>query len=182
MMESPVQENNTQSEGTVIKPYAIEEPEDEPTDQAKDQCLQSLPDQFERWHVDLVDTMDDIRCESDNNERASSEDKRGQKRKPGNASSGPSQSNANSHSASSPPAAKAGNTRSDGPSLSPERLHRRNKRSKGGPPPLQDASSETSNATDSYCSASSAAQSTESSGTEMGNSDSPPATDQMDID
>lgn len=181
-MESPAQDTESHAEDIVIKPYAIEEPDDELIEQCRDQFLQSLPDHFERWHVDLVDTMDDIRYESDNNESASSGEKRGQKRKPANASSGPSHSNANSHSASSPPAVKVINTQTDGPSLSPKRFHRRNKRSKGGPSPMHDAPSETSNATDSYGSASSAAQSTESSGTEMGNPDSTPGADQMDTD
>lgn len=68
----------------VIKPYAIEEPDDEPTYTMPRPDVLCLPDQFERWQRDLEEYMNKLNPQS--NEAGfnpiSSMRKRGQKRKP----------------------------------------------------------------------------------------------------
>ncbi|CAG8085039.1 unnamed protein product [Penicillium olsonii] len=64
----------------IIKPYAVEEPDDEPDIPHRD--LPRLPDRFERWQRDLSEYMDDLNYEADGPHLASSSPrKQGQKRK-----------------------------------------------------------------------------------------------------
>lgn len=70
----------------IVKPYAIEEPDDE-----EDQLFDETPQSTEptpQWQKDLVDFMDDLQCESDSSGSSlSSNQTRGQKRKSPNTAS-----------------------------------------------------------------------------------------------
>ncbi|KAJ5780556.1 hypothetical protein N7457_005716 [Penicillium paradoxum] len=68
----------------VIKPYAIEEPDDEPECIMPWPDVPCLPDPFERWQRDLVDYMNDLNYQPDghNPNGIPAVRKRGQKRKP----------------------------------------------------------------------------------------------------
>lgn len=108
------------------RPYAVEEPDDEPDSSMPERKLPCLPDYFERWQRELVDSMDDLdRCDRNPGVKVSPLQKRGQKRKPASfVSSG------NPHSFQSYQSKSS--TRSDeaslsGPGLSPKRRRRRSK-------------------------------------------------------
>ncbi|KAJ5124296.1 uncharacterized protein N7515_008121 [Penicillium bovifimosum] len=49
----------------VIRPYAIEEPDDEPDYTIPRLYTPCLPDRFEQWQRDLADYMDDLDCQPD---------------------------------------------------------------------------------------------------------------------
>lgn len=49
----------------IIKPYAIEEPEDDDESETPTRNLLRLPDQFERWQRDLSEYMNDLNYEAD---------------------------------------------------------------------------------------------------------------------
>ncbi|CAG8373958.1 unnamed protein product [Penicillium salamii] len=64
----------------IIRPYAVEEPEDEPDTPRRN--LLRLPDRFERWQRDLSEYMNDLNYEADGQHVASTVPrKQGQKRK-----------------------------------------------------------------------------------------------------
>lgn len=68
----------------VVKPYAIEEPDDEPVYTMPRPDVLCLPDQFERWQRDLEEYMNKLNYQSNEATFNSipSMRKRGQKRKP----------------------------------------------------------------------------------------------------
>ncbi|CAG8232312.1 unnamed protein product [Penicillium salamii] len=64
----------------IIRPYAVEEPEDEPDTPRRN--LLRLPDRFERWQRDLSEYMNDLNYEADGQHGTSTVPrKQGQKRK-----------------------------------------------------------------------------------------------------
>jgi hypothetical protein len=66
----------------IIKPYAIEEPDDEPDCTITRLNIPCLPDRFERWQRDLADYMDDLNYQPDELDLDSRPtQKEGQKRK-----------------------------------------------------------------------------------------------------
>lgn len=68
-----------------LRPYAIEEPDDEPEPPMQRRLgLPCLPDCFERWQRELVDSIDDMEDKAATSPRASGKPipKRGLKRKP----------------------------------------------------------------------------------------------------
>lgn len=117
----------------VVRPYAIEEPEDD--DEQANQTRESTGS-TPQWQRDLVNSMDDLECESDasNSSFGSDDQARGQKRKP--ASTGPQ----DPQSAHSPPPMEAflqpDNDHSEEPNVSPKRQCRKNK-SKQSKVPLE---------------------------------------------
>jgi hypothetical protein len=68
----------------VIRPYAIEEPDDAPEATLPRHDLPCLPDLFERWQRDLRDYMNGLNVQPDNSNTVKQPTmrKRGQKRKP----------------------------------------------------------------------------------------------------
>lgn len=113
----------------VFRPYAIEEPDDEPTPDMQPLKLPCLPDNLERWQRDLVDYVDDERDVRPRNtlDGSYSGQTRGQKRKPGNAAS------AGYPNAFQVPHSKQSSRHCDsllsvpGPGASPKRRRRRSK-------------------------------------------------------
>ncbi|KAJ5692494.1 hypothetical protein N7462_001917 [Penicillium macrosclerotiorum] len=73
----------------VIRPYAIEEPDDEPVPPVQRLELPCLPDCLERWQRDLLDRMNDLNDDAakSHSSKLRASPKRGQKRKPGNLTS-----------------------------------------------------------------------------------------------
>lgn len=158
----------------VVKPYAVEEPDDEPTAQPQRHVVSSLPDHFERWHVDLIGSMEDLSCEPET-DSPRSEQRRGQKRKPATTGA--------SHLSSSHLGSKHSDVQHEGPSLSRKRPRRRTRRPKDGLKFDHGSSSNASYSTESYRSSSSAApRSTDGSGTETGDLNSTTDSEKMDID
>lgn len=118
------QEPNHEPHGLVVKPYAIEEPEDEPpAPTTRFIHFLTIEDKGETSQGDLVDSMEGLHCDSDNDPRISLRFKRGKKRKPPTAAMGTSYAHPQDH-----------RTTTDGQyggfTLSPKRLRRRSKRSK----------------------------------------------------
>ena len=169
----------------VVKPYAIEEPDDEPTNPSSGHIVTSLPDNFERWHIDLIGSMEDLGCETESHgtdSTSQSGQQRGKKRKPATTTSGAS------HNAppSSMREAKQGanDPQYEGPGLSRKR-RRKPRPLREGMSLDRESPSSLSNSTDSYRSASSSVPlSREGSGdgTETGNVNSTPDVDKMDVD
>lgn len=178
------QDTDYDADAEVVKPYAIEEPDDEPTNPPPRHMASSLPDNFERWHIDLIGSMADLQCETESNgtdSTSQSGQQRGKKRKPATTAS-------TSHNTQpSQRESKHGDKDSqyEGPGVSRKRLRRRPRLSSEGMSLNRESSSSLSNSTDSYRSESSSApQSTEGSGsgTETGNVNSTPDSDKMDVD
>jgi hypothetical protein len=168
----------------VVKPYAIEEPDDERLETSEPDrfVASSLPDNLERWHIDLIDSMDDLQCESDRTDSTQrSDQKRGQKRKSGAAASGASPS-AHQSSASAPSGTKHGDRQYETPSMGRKRSRKRSKRVKEDQNRANDSSPTTSNGSEACMSSSSAARSTDASGTETGTMNSDSTADKMDVD
>lgn len=166
----------------VVKPYAIEEPDDErlETNEPDRPVVSSLPDNLERWHIDLIDSMDNLQCESDRTDSTQrSDQKRGQKRK--SAASGASPS-AHQSSASAPSGARHGDGQYETPSMGRKRSRKRSKRVKEDQNGANDSSPTTSNGSETCMSSSSAARSTDASGTETGTTNSDSTADKMDVD
>lgn len=165
------------AETEVVKPYAIEEPDDEQleTNEPDRPVVSSLPDNLERWHIDLIDSMDNLQCESDRTDSTQrSDQKRGQKRK--SAASGASPS-AHQSSASAP-----WDGQYETPSMGRKRSRKRSKRVKEDQNGANDSSPTTSNGSETCMSSSSAARSTDASGTETGTTNSDSTADKMDVD
>ncbi|RHZ57962.1 hypothetical protein CDV55_104664 [Aspergillus turcosus] len=157
----------------VVKPYAIEEPEDEAPRPVPRLAISASPHDAEPWQGELVDSMQDLRCDSDHSDlRHRSNHKRGRKRKSPTLSSGNSVSGRRQLYEAAP------DIQYDGPSASPKRLRRRGMRPKEG---LRTAlSPRSSSETDSPASLSLSPQSTDASGTSPSNK--PNVRDEMDID
>ena len=108
----------------VVRPYAIEEPDDD--DEQANQTRESTGS-TPQWQRDLVDSMDDLECESDasGSSFGSDDQARGKKRKP--ASTGPQ----DPQSAHSPPPMEAflqpDNAHPEEPNVSPKRQCRKAK-------------------------------------------------------
>lgn len=169
----------------VVKPYAIEEPDDERlgNNEPDRPVVSSLPDNLERWHIDLIDSMDDLQCESDRTDSTQrSDQKRGQKRKSGAAASGAFPSSAHQSSASAPSGAKHGDGQYETAGIGRKRSRKRSKRVKEDQNRANDSSPTTSNASETCMSSSSAARSTDASGTEAGATNSDSTADKMDVD
>ncbi|KAL4956429.1 hypothetical protein BDW69DRAFT_83742 [Aspergillus filifer] len=64
----------------LVKPYAIEEPEEEPTSEREPEPVRGEQRQPRSWE-DLVDSMEDLCCDSDNSSAGIMSAKRGRKRK-----------------------------------------------------------------------------------------------------
>ncbi|KAB8260208.1 hypothetical protein BDV32DRAFT_149689 [Aspergillus pseudonomiae] len=89
--EDPLSQDPDHNAPVVIQPYAIEEPEEDPPPvSSKPAITFLLGPSSEHWQTDLVDSMEDLHCESDNNiTRPTSRYNRGRKRKsPSNATGG----------------------------------------------------------------------------------------------
>lgn len=177
------QNSDCDADVEVVKPYAVEEPDDEPDDNPTHQphrpVVSSLPDNFERWHVDLIDSMDNLQSDSDTNDSVfRSEQRRGKKRKPG---SGACSFFQTGHPQSPSARSKHGDSQYEPPGFTRKRPRRRNKRSSDNRNTPTDSST-ASNGSESCLSLSSAPLSTEASGTETGNMDSDSNADKMDID
>lgn len=171
----PTQETDYDADVEVVQPYSIEEPDEEPTNEPRRPVVSCLPDNFERWHVDLIESMDDLQCESDANSLSQrSGQKRGQKRKPAVTT------------AAAVNSSRLG-SEARGPDLGRKRARRRIRRSRESTSrerPVYDSSSTAtaSNGSESVLSSSSARPSTEASGTDTGNMNSESTTDKMDMD
>ncbi|KAJ5153104.1 uncharacterized protein N7482_009582 [Penicillium canariense] len=114
------------TEVKVLRPYAIEEPDDEPVPAVQRRGLPCLPDCFERWQRDMVVGMDDMadKVVTSPGVKLSPTPKRGQKRKPpGSAGAGHSHMGSNR--------SKSGTRLDDNaapvPGISPKRRRRRSK-------------------------------------------------------
>lgn len=111
----------------VIRPYAIEEPDDDPNPAAQKE-RPCLPDSLECWQRDLVDYLD---CDSDIYRVAKPHAKqaRGQKRKPANTAGIGHYYPLQSHSPG--PKTRSDAAQSMTPGLSPKRRRRRSKLPRG---------------------------------------------------
>ncbi|EAW09480.1 uncharacterized protein ACLA_036850 [Aspergillus clavatus NRRL 1] len=109
----------------VVKPYAIEEPEDEAPKVISRLTLSEPPSEAELWQGELVESMEDLHCDSDHNGIAYHPNhRRGKKRK------SPTFAPGSSGSVRRETFKAASEMQDEGPSLSPKRLHRRSKRSR----------------------------------------------------
>ncbi|KAJ5115032.1 hypothetical protein NUU61_000791 [Penicillium alfredii] len=84
---TPTHENDSVADpkSQVVKPYAIEEPPEEPKYETRNLELPSLPDFLERWQRDLTDYMENLDWKSNlsaSTRLHTNSQKRGQKRKP----------------------------------------------------------------------------------------------------
>ncbi|OGM39276.1 hypothetical protein ABOM_012007 [Aspergillus bombycis] len=88
--EDPLIQDSDHNAPVVVQPYAIEEPEDDPPPVSFKPAITFLPGpSSESWQTDLVDSMEDLHCESDNNiTRPTSRYNRGRKRKPSSTATG----------------------------------------------------------------------------------------------
>lgn len=124
---NPFAQPTESNHGNVFQPYAIEEPGDEPESAVQKRELPCLPDYFERWQRELVDYMDDLGYQSNKtaNLKLHQSQRRGQKRKSTNPTSGGSMHSSQSHRSKS----KTGiiETPLHVPGLSPKRRRRRSK-------------------------------------------------------
>lgn len=121
--QEPRQEPDHEPYEIVVKPYAVEEPEDEPTaPNTHFTALLEIEDKGETSEGDLVDSMEGLRCDSDNDPRINLKFKRGKKRKPPTSAMGTSYAQPQEHRMT--PDGQYG-----GPTLSPKRLRRRSRRS-----------------------------------------------------
>ncbi|KAF7122394.1 hypothetical protein CNMCM5793_000419 [Aspergillus hiratsukae] len=156
----------------VVKPYAIEEPEDEAPRPVPRLAISASPNDAEPWQGELVDSMQDLHCDSDHPDlRHRSSHKRGRKRKTPTPSGGAGSGRRQLYEA-------APDIQYDGPSASPKRLRRRGMRPKEG---LRSTlSPRSSSETDSPASLSLSPQSTDASGASPSNK--PNVSDEMDID
>jgi hypothetical protein len=156
----------------VVKPYAIEEPEEEAPRHVPRLAISPAPNDADSWQGELVDSMQDLHCDSDHPDlRRRPSHKRGRKRKTptfgaGNSAPGRRQL----HEA-------APDIQYEGPGASPKRLRRRSMRPKEGQKTLSPRSS---TETDSPASLSLSPQSTDASGASP--STKPTVSDEMDID
>ena len=116
----------------VVRPYAIEEPDDD--DEQANQTRGST-ESSPQWQRDLVDSMDDLKCESDasGSSFGSDDQARGKKRKP--ASTG-RQDPQSAHSLPREATLQPDNAHPEEPNVSPKRQCRKSK-SKQSKPPLE---------------------------------------------
>lgn len=104
----------------VVKPYEIEEPDDDVPDQAPPPKSPKLLEEADQWQGDLVRSLRQLHCESDTNDTSTKLNrKRGQKRKPS------TNSTAIDHAARPQSTGARGNLGAE----SPKRLRRRSRRS-----------------------------------------------------
>ncbi|KAE8158025.1 hypothetical protein BDV40DRAFT_292151 [Aspergillus tamarii] len=91
--EDPLPQNSDHNAPIVIQPYAIEEPDEEPPPVSSKPTILFLPgSNSEYWQTELVDSMEDLHCESDNSiTKPISRYSRGKKRKPSSTAAGVSQ-------------------------------------------------------------------------------------------
>ncbi|KAI9927699.1 hypothetical protein ASPWEDRAFT_173344 [Aspergillus wentii DTO 134E9] len=168
------QDSGYEGDVEVVKPYAIEEPDDHSTSKPETSTTSYHPRNSGQWQSDLVESMGDLQCESDNTDRQLRQrgQKRGKKRKPPTVDIG-----ASAYAQSQKPenASKLGDIQYKEPSLSPKRPRRRGER-----PNEDGTSSHLSSGTGSSVSSSSGSQSPESNST--GAVGGTPAADAMDID
>ncbi|EAW21654.1 uncharacterized protein NFIA_068230 [Aspergillus fischeri NRRL 181] len=157
----------------VVKPYAIEEPEDEAPSHVPRLAISPAPNDAESWQGELVDSMQDLHCDSDHPDlRCRPSHKRGRKRKTPTVGAGNSAPGRRQVYKAAP------DIQYEGPSASPKRLRRRSRRPKEGQrTPLSPRSS---TETDSPASLSLSPQSTDASGASP--STKPNVSDEMDID
>ncbi|RAK96157.1 uncharacterized protein BO80DRAFT_239447 [Aspergillus ibericus CBS 121593] len=86
--EDPLSSSRVEGGGDVVQPYAIEEPEDDPIEftsrpAGKPVIHLYLGDNSDIWQGELVDSMEDLYCNSDHaNRQWSTNHKRGKKRRP----------------------------------------------------------------------------------------------------
>lgn len=106
----------------VVRPYAIEEPEEAPTRESPRSTARRPRSLTDLWQNDLVDSMRDLDCNSDSNDaRPRPSQKRGRKRKP--------TSTAGTYQHSSSPF-RVVDMRAEAMGFSPKKMRRRSKRSK----------------------------------------------------
>ncbi|KAJ5624133.1 hypothetical protein N7510_000442 [Penicillium lagena] len=85
---TPLQTTDSVTDNVTVKPYAIEEPDDDRPDDdwapVAQKELPCLPDNFERWQRELADYMNDLDSATDSSHAWThpSSPKRGKKRKP----------------------------------------------------------------------------------------------------
>ncbi|KAL2000182.1 hypothetical protein VTN02DRAFT_3453 [Thermoascus thermophilus] len=118
----------------VVRPYAIEEPEEALTRESPRSTARRPRSLTDLWQNDLIDSMRDLDCNSDSNDAGPRPSpKRGRKRKP------TSTAGAYQHYPTSSPF-KVVDLRAEAMGVSPKKMRRRSKRSKGdmelfrGPP------------------------------------------------
>lgn len=175
MPQRSAEDSDYDADVEVVQPYAIEEPDDGEPPSKPRKYMSSLPDHFERWHVDLIGSMEDLSCEAETDSSSRFKHRRGQKRKPAATGAHPHTS---SHAGS-----KHGDMQDEEPGLTRKRPRRRTRRVKEGIIFDHGSSSNVSHSPESYRSSSSAApRSTDGSGTETGVLNTTPDSEKMDID
>ncbi|UCK58069.1 hypothetical protein AFCA_000939 [Aspergillus flavus] len=124
--EDPLSRNSDQNAPIVIQPYAVEEPEEEPPPVSSKPTILFLPGpNSEYWQAELVDSMEDLHCESDNSiTKPMSRYNRGKKRKP--SSTAPEYFQVFQKQSPGMPQARR---HEDGPNLKQRKLRRRTKQS-----------------------------------------------------
>ncbi|KAL5359748.1 hypothetical protein BJX96DRAFT_61721 [Aspergillus floccosus] len=122
--QETLQEPDYEPHEIVVKPYAVEEPEDEPAAPSPlFTAFREIEDNGETSQGDLIDSMEGLHCDSDNDPRINIKFKRGKKRKPPTAAMGSSYAHPQEHRTTT-------DGQYGGSTLSPKRLRRRSKRSR----------------------------------------------------
>ncbi|KAH1488625.1 hypothetical protein KXV92_003478 [Aspergillus fumigatus] len=158
----------------VVKPYAIEEPEDEAPRHVPRLAISPAPNDAESWQGELVNSMQDLHCDSDYPDlRCRPSHRRGRKRKTPTVGAGNSVPGGRRQVYEA-----ALYIQYEGPRASPKRLRRRSLRLKEDQRTPLSPRSPTE--TDSPASPSLSPQSTDASGASPSNK--PNISDEMDID
>lgn len=125
--ETPFNQPTERNKDNVFHPYAIEEPDDEPEPAVQKRELLCLPDYFECWQRELVDSMHDLGARANKAVAAATKShqnqRRGQKRK--SANSNGALHNSQSHRSKSK--TRLEETPLHVPGLGPKRRRRRSK-------------------------------------------------------
>lgn len=155
-----------------VKPYAIEEPDEEAPSEPKRPTppRQGRPKYWE----DLIDSMEELHCESDNSNPGAMFSRRGRKRKPTNA---PSLTGLGQSSEESSPAPDA---QYEQPTLSPKRPRKQSERRKDSQRNIKTARRRGVDTFRESSESSSPSTSTDTSGANHTNGS--PASDAMDLD
>ncbi|KAL4897747.1 hypothetical protein BDV59DRAFT_49392 [Aspergillus ambiguus] len=124
-IRNPSQEQDYEPHELVVKPYAIEEPEDEPRSPSPPPpTFPARKIEGETSQDDLIDSMESLHCDSDNDPRVNIQLKRGKKRKPHTAAGAMPDSSRDAYPR------MATRMQYDGTTSSPKRLRRRSKQSR----------------------------------------------------
>lgn len=127
--ETPFSQFTDKTQTNIYRPYAIEEPDDEADPVVQKRVLPCLPDYFERWQRELVDSMHDLGSRANKAvavvAKLHQNQRRGQKRKSANANGAGNMHNSQPHRSESKTRIEEAPLHV--PGLGPKRRRRRSK-------------------------------------------------------